>query len=250
MPRLGGRPGGASSALRLTLDSERSPSVHYANWKETMLLQRQLTTLTRTEKALVHGITVDQKVAFRRFQNKLQRSKIANARMWNDKETEIELRDAGMRRLHSESHLFEDTKVDFLSKLEKRPYSAALPGRTRRSAGVDVPHGESPGVDVPHGESAGIDVLMEKVLVLMFLMEKVLVLMFLMERVLVLMFLMERVRVLMFLMERVLLLMFLMERVRVLMFLMERVLVLMFLMKRVLVLMFLMERVLVLRFLR
>ena len=46
--------------------------------------------------------------------------------MWSDKEAEIELRDAGMRRLHSESHLLDDGKSDFLSKLEKRPYTAEI----------------------------------------------------------------------------------------------------------------------------
>ncbi|KAK3782748.1 hypothetical protein RRG08_037747 [Elysia crispata] len=126
MPQSNRRPGGGAGKLRPTLDSERSPSVHYANWKETMLLERQLSTLSRTEKSLVHGITVDQKVAFRRFQSKLQRSKITNARMWSDKEAEIELRDAGMRRLHIESHLLDDGKSDFLSKLEKRPYTAEI----------------------------------------------------------------------------------------------------------------------------
>ena len=64
MPQSSRRPGGGAGSLRPTLDSERSPSVHYANWKETMLLGRQLTTLARTEKALVHGITADQKVVF------------------------------------------------------------------------------------------------------------------------------------------------------------------------------------------
>ena len=62
MPQSNRRPGGGAGKLRPTLDSERSPSVHYANWKETMLLERQLSTLSRTEKSLVHGITVDQKV--------------------------------------------------------------------------------------------------------------------------------------------------------------------------------------------
>ena len=46
--------------------------------------------------------------------------------MWSDKEAEIELRHAGMRRLHSESHLLDDGKSDFLSKLEKRPYTAEI----------------------------------------------------------------------------------------------------------------------------
>ncbi|RUS83009.1 hypothetical protein EGW08_009246 [Elysia chlorotica] len=46
--------------------------------------------------------------------------------MWSDKEAEIELRDAGMRRLHSESHLLDDGKSDFIPKLEKRPYTAEI----------------------------------------------------------------------------------------------------------------------------
>lgn len=71
---------------------------------------------------IVSACSPHQQVIYRRFQVKLQRSKIANARLRGDNEIEKELRSVSMRRLHSESHLMNGGDGEFLSKLEKRPY--------------------------------------------------------------------------------------------------------------------------------
>ncbi|XP_048773151.2 uncharacterized protein LOC125678619 [Ostrea edulis] len=98
-------------------NAEKSPSVHYANWKEDILLKKQLHVLERSEKNVIHRIKIDQKVLFKRFQDKLYRSKLCEARMHGNKDTEMELR---ARNLHGLNTDFGSAEKDyeFLTKLQ------------------------------------------------------------------------------------------------------------------------------------
>lgn len=83
-------------------NAEKSPSVHYANWKETILLKKQMHVLERSEKNVIHRIKIDQKVLFKRFQDKLYRSKLCEARMHGNKEIERELRAKNLHGLNTD----------------------------------------------------------------------------------------------------------------------------------------------------
>ncbi|XP_061164802.1 uncharacterized protein LOC133173783 [Saccostrea echinata] len=98
-------------------NAEKSPSVHYANWKEDILLKKQLHVLERSEKNVIHRIKIDQKVLFKRFQDKLYRSKLCEARLHGNKETERELR---AKQLHGLNTDFGSAEKDyeFLTKLQ------------------------------------------------------------------------------------------------------------------------------------
>lgn len=80
--------------------AERSLTVHYANYKEDIVLKKNLDILNRTEKNIVHSVQIDQKILYKRFQDKLHRSKLAYARMYGDKEKERELRAKNLRSLN------------------------------------------------------------------------------------------------------------------------------------------------------
>lgn len=108
----------AASTMKMGDAAERSPTVYYANLKEDMLLKKKLHVLNRSEKSFVHRIRIDQKVLYKRFQNKLHRSKLAEARMWGNKELERELRAKNLHGLNSQNGDSEED-YDFLKKLEK-----------------------------------------------------------------------------------------------------------------------------------
>lgn len=80
--------------------AERSLTVHYANYKEDIILKKNMDILNRTEKNIVHRVKIDQKILYKRFQEKLHRSKLAYARMYGDKEKERELRAKNLRSLN------------------------------------------------------------------------------------------------------------------------------------------------------
>ncbi|XP_046573500.1 uncharacterized protein LOC124281610 [Haliotis rubra] len=111
-------------------NSERSPNVQSANWKEHMLLQKKLHILNRSEKGLVHRIAIDQKVMFRRFQMKLHRSKLGYAQMMEDKARVRELRALHLHGLNTNCGESEGD-YEFLKKLEYRPCSVDEPRTTR-----------------------------------------------------------------------------------------------------------------------
>ena len=95
--------------------AEKSPVVHYANWKENIILNKKLNILNRSEKNVVHRIKIDQKVLFKRFQGKLHRSKLAQARAWGDKDSERQLR-ASHRKLNIDI-INTEKDYEFLEKL-------------------------------------------------------------------------------------------------------------------------------------
>lgn len=98
-------------------NAEKSPSVHYANWKETILLKKQMHVLERSEKNVIHRIKIDQKVLFKRFQDKLYRSKLCEARMHGNKEIERELRAKNLHGLNTDFGSVEKD-YEFLTKLQ------------------------------------------------------------------------------------------------------------------------------------
>lgn len=83
------------------------------------------------KKSFVHRIRIDQKVLYKRFQNKLHRSKLAEARMWGNKEQERELRAKNLHGLNSQNGDSEED-YDFLKKLEKPKPTSRKP-KTRFS---------------------------------------------------------------------------------------------------------------------
>lgn len=118
----------AGPGFKVGEPAEKSPTVHYANWKEDMLLAKQLHVLNRSEKNFVHGIKIDQKVLYKRFQDKLHRSQLTEARMNGDKELERELRDSKFHGLNVDCTNTEK-EFEFLDKLKFRSKKS-----TRRSS--------------------------------------------------------------------------------------------------------------------
>ncbi|CAC5377826.1 unnamed protein product [Mytilus coruscus] len=109
--------------------AERSLTVHYANYKEDIVLKKNLDILNRTEKNIVHRVQIDQKILYKRFQDKLHRSKLAYARMYGDKEKERELRAKNLRSLNINVGDSEQD-YEFLKKIQ--PNEGAKPKKTSK----------------------------------------------------------------------------------------------------------------------
>ncbi|XP_076071768.1 uncharacterized protein LOC143043255 [Mytilus galloprovincialis] len=109
--------------------AERSLAVHYANYKEDIVLKKNLDILNRTEKNIVHSVQIDQKILYKRFQDKLHRSKLAYARMYGDKEKERELRAKNLRSLNINVGDSEQD-YEFLKKIQ--PNKGTKPKKTSR----------------------------------------------------------------------------------------------------------------------
>ena len=104
--------------------AERSPAVISANLKEDMLLHKKMVVLNRSEHSMVHQIQVDQKVLYKRFQAKLIRSRLANARLLGQRELQRELRAKNLGGLNTDIVGQCDEDYGFLKLLEKRPCTA------------------------------------------------------------------------------------------------------------------------------
>ncbi|OWF44275.1 hypothetical protein KP79_PYT13184 [Mizuhopecten yessoensis] len=102
--------------------AEKSPTVHYANWKEDMLLLKRLHVLNRSERNVVHRIKIDQKVLFKRFQGKLHRSQLTKARLMGDKDLERELRASKFHGLNVDI-VNTEKDFEFLDQLKMRSKS-------------------------------------------------------------------------------------------------------------------------------
>lgn len=74
------------------VESEKSPKVLSSNWKEEVLLDRDMRILQRSEHAIISKITMEQKIMNKRFQKKIHRAKLMAARMSGDKVLESQLR--------------------------------------------------------------------------------------------------------------------------------------------------------------
>ncbi|XP_041359692.1 uncharacterized protein LOC121376003 [Gigantopelta aegis] len=111
--------------------SERSQVVYSANWKEDMLLGRQLQVLDRAQRRFVHRITIEQKVLYKRFQTKLHRSKLAYAQMWGNKDRVRALREKHMHGLNTNCYDNEED-LEFLKRLHQRPCVRSGTTRTRQ----------------------------------------------------------------------------------------------------------------------
>ncbi|XP_060066672.1 uncharacterized protein LOC132546956 [Ylistrum balloti] len=108
--------------------AEKSPAVHYANWKEDMLLLRQMHVLNRSERNVVHRIKIDQKVLYKRFQGKLHRSQLTKARLTGDKDLERKLRASKFHGLNVDI-VNTEKDFEFLDQLKTRSTKS-----TRRSS--------------------------------------------------------------------------------------------------------------------
>lgn len=117
--------------------AERSLSVHYANYKEDIVLKKNLDILNRTEKNIVHRVKIDQKITYKRFQEKLHRSKLAYARMYGDKEKERELRAKNLRSLNINIGDSEED-YEFLKKIQQQPEEAKLQKNRKVKINVDA----------------------------------------------------------------------------------------------------------------
>ena len=81
------------------LVGEKSQTVYSANWKLDTMLQKNLQMLDVCKHRVSHRISMDQKIANKRFQTKLHRSKVTHARMTGNKELLREL-------IHRDNHNF------------------------------------------------------------------------------------------------------------------------------------------------
>ncbi|XP_069131242.1 uncharacterized protein [Argopecten irradians] len=115
--------------------AEKSPAVHYANWKEDMLLLKQMHVLNRSERNVVHRIKIDQKVLFKRFQGKLHRSQLTKARLNGDKDLERELRASKFHGLNVDI-VNTEKDFEFLEQLKNRPTKTKLKRSSSRKSSV------------------------------------------------------------------------------------------------------------------
>ena len=70
---------------------EKSPKLQMINYKEQMLLEKQLQLIDKSKQIVKTGIKADQKVTYKRFQHKLRQSQLSHARLNGDKAREKEL---------------------------------------------------------------------------------------------------------------------------------------------------------------
>lgn len=119
--------------------AERSPVVISANLKEDMLLQKKMVVLNRSERSVVHQIRVDQKVLYKRFQAKLIRSKLAQARLMGQRDIQKELRSKNLGGLNTDIAGNSEEDYGFLKMLKQRPCIAnslspriSIPGKSER----------------------------------------------------------------------------------------------------------------------
>ena len=83
-------------------ESEKSAAVHSSNWREEVMLRRTLEEIHRIKASISNDIWMEQRVFYKRFQEKITRSQIAYARAIGNKELERQLRE----KHHANSHGF------------------------------------------------------------------------------------------------------------------------------------------------
>lgn len=79
-------------ARKKLVESERSPAMVMSAWKQKQMLQKEHKMLDNQCDLVVGRITLNQRIAFKRFKHKLQCSKLAHAKIMGDKEAVKEIR--------------------------------------------------------------------------------------------------------------------------------------------------------------
>lgn len=119
----------ASGAMKLkVVDSEKTSKLFLTNVKENMVLERNLRGLDIAERTVVNRISSNQKVTYRRFQAKLQRTELMSAKLRGDTEKVNALK---QHKSKYSSTLLDDEEVNEVLKRIWRNGSGRL---RRRSA--------------------------------------------------------------------------------------------------------------------
>ncbi|ELU11924.1 hypothetical protein CAPTEDRAFT_228597, partial [Capitella teleta] len=94
------------------VESEKSPKVVSSNWKEQVLLDRDIKVLQRSEHAVVNKIIIEQKILNKRFNKKIHCAKLAAARSSGDKVLESTLRAKNISVLNTDIGKTPDGKAN------------------------------------------------------------------------------------------------------------------------------------------
>ncbi|ESO93847.1 hypothetical protein LOTGIDRAFT_153319 [Lottia gigantea] len=105
--------------------AELSTPVLSANYHQFLYLNKQLRILERSETTYINNITIEQKIMYRRYMEKLYRSKINFARMWENKDMERNLRGQKLSYLNNGGVNME-AEATFLKLLQRRALSAQI----------------------------------------------------------------------------------------------------------------------------
>ncbi len=116
-----------SAAMKIKVkDSEKSSKLFLANAKENKMLAKEMRSLDISEKTVVNRISNNQKILYKTFQRKIQRSETGLARLKGDKESEQELR---QRQTKFNTSLANDEEVNEVLKRIWRTGSAKVARR-------------------------------------------------------------------------------------------------------------------------
>ncbi|XP_074651813.1 uncharacterized protein LOC141906422 [Tubulanus polymorphus] len=106
-------------------DSEKSPAIYSTNWKEQVLLKRRLADIERTKMTVAQRITLDQRIMYKRFQQKRFHSELTHARVMGDKESERSLRENSAYNFNTNCGINEEEDSILQKILQRRPPSSA-----------------------------------------------------------------------------------------------------------------------------
>ena len=85
------QPEGKAKLSKLPLESEKSNKLQWANMKEETLLVKQVNILERSKRVVVNTIKMEQKMLYRRFENKINQSRLAYAKLVGNREDQKDL---------------------------------------------------------------------------------------------------------------------------------------------------------------
>lgn len=93
MPGMSGNENDRADPYRYRVrEAEKSPSVMMYNVKQNEVLRKNLDYLETSKRMVVNRITINQKLTFIAYKKRLNKAKIAHAKLMGDKKTERELR--------------------------------------------------------------------------------------------------------------------------------------------------------------
>ncbi len=98
------------------VDSEKSPKLLMTNFKEQMVLDKNIHMLDKSKKIVMNRIKIDQRVLYKRFQKKLNQSKLFHAQITGNKESEKELLRRNSLSLNTDVGVKDDSD-DVLKKI-------------------------------------------------------------------------------------------------------------------------------------
>ena len=111
------------------VESEKSTGVVHANWKQKEFLHKNVQLLNRSEKMVTSRITLNQRLTYKKYKQKLYRAKLNHARLVGDKAAERELRGNSDRFTFNTNYGLDPEDEEVLQKIWSR--SSPTPSNVR-----------------------------------------------------------------------------------------------------------------------